>query len=177
MQSRVNGSNLSHMDRVYFFFALAKSFEDDEHYDLAFDYYLQGNDMKRAQSRYDADRMHDDLQRQIEVCTPDLFDHNKGHDAPDPIFILGLPRAGSTLLEQILSSHSQVDGTLELPNILTMAHKFGRDATILFWDDNVYEVSQGLVRSLFVTPRYTVKVRPTSSTRCPTTSATSDSSG
>ena len=126
MQSRVNGSNLSHMDRVYFFFALAKSFEDDEHYDLAFDYYLQGNDMKRAQSRYDADRMHDDLQRQIEVCTPDLFDNNKGHDAPDPIFILGLPRAGSTLLEQILSSHSQVDGTLELPNILTMAHKLGR---------------------------------------------------
>ena len=68
----------------------------------------------------------DDLQRQIEVCTPDLFDNNKGHDAPDPIFILGLPRAGSTLLEQILSSHSQVDGTLELPNILTMAHKLGR---------------------------------------------------
>ncbi|MEM7365127.1 MAG: sulfotransferase [Pseudomonadota bacterium] len=126
MEKRVKGSNLSHMDRVYFYFALAKSFEDSERYDLAFDYYRQGNDMKRAQSRYDADRMHEDLQRQIETCTPDLFEHKNGHDASDPIFILGLPRAGSTLLEQILSSHSQVDGTLELPNILTMAHRLGR---------------------------------------------------
>ncbi|MBT8431771.1 MAG: sulfotransferase, partial [Altererythrobacter sp.] len=52
-----------------------------------------------------------------------------GHDAPDPIFILGLPRAGSTLLEQILASHSQIDGTLELPNILALAHRLrGRKA-------------------------------------------------
>ena len=62
------------------------------------------------------------------VCTAELFEHNKssGHPAQDPIFILGLPRAGSTLLEQILSSHSQVDGTLELPNILSMAHQLRR---------------------------------------------------
>ena len=130
MQRRVKGSNLSHMDRVYFCFALAKSFEDNEHYDLAFDFYRQGNDMKRAQSRYDSDRMHDELQRQIVVCTPDLFKSIDGAGANDPIFIVGLPRAGSTLLEQILSSHSQVDGTLELPNILTMAHKLGRDEQI-----------------------------------------------
>ena len=131
MRSRVGGSNLSHMDRVYFNFALAKSFEDNNHYDLAFDYYSQGNAMKRAQSRYDAERMHEELQRQVAVCTPQLFESAEaGLEANDPIFIVGLPRAGSTLLEQILSSHSQVDGTLELPNILTMAHKLGRGRQI-----------------------------------------------
>ncbi|MAC30076.1 MAG: hypothetical protein CL948_00930, partial [Erythrobacter sp.] len=63
--------------------------------------------------------------------TADLFARHadSGHDAPDPIFIVGLPRAGSTLLEQILASHSQVDGTLELPNILALAHRLrGRKA-------------------------------------------------
>ncbi len=62
---------------------------------------------------------------QIEHCTPALFAGlaGSGSPAPDPIFILGLPRAGSTLLEQILASHSQVEGTMELPNILALAHK------------------------------------------------------
>ena len=65
-----------------------------------------------------------ELARQRETCTAELFANKAGagHDAPDPIFILGLPRAGSTLLEQILASHSQIDGTLELPNILALAH-------------------------------------------------------
>jgi hypothetical protein len=68
------------------------------------------------------------LNSQITACTPDLFakQSGKGCDAPDPIFILGLPRAGSTLLEQILASHSQIDGTLELPNILSLAHRLRR---------------------------------------------------
>ncbi len=66
-----------------------------------------------------------ELARQKEACTAELFEKHDsvGHDAPDPIFILGLPRAGSTLLEQILASHSQIDGTLELPNILALAHR------------------------------------------------------
>ena len=55
-----------------------------------------------------------------------MFERETGHTAPDPIFILGLPRAGSTLLEQILSSHSMVDGTLELPNVLSISGKLRR---------------------------------------------------
>jgi hypothetical protein len=72
-----------------------------------------------------------ELARQKEFCTPELFKKQAGagHDASDPVFILGLPRAGSTLLEQILASHSQIDGTLELPNILALAHRLrGRKA-------------------------------------------------
>ncbi len=75
--------------------------------------------------------MSEELAKQQAVCTSELFARHEGagHPAPDPIFILGLPRAGSTLLEQILASHSQVDGTLELPNILSLAHRLrGRKA-------------------------------------------------
>ena len=69
-----------------------------------------------------------DLEAQREVCTAGFFEERKdyGHEAPDPIFIVGLPRAGSTLLEQILSSHSQVDATLELPNILALSQRLRR---------------------------------------------------
>ena len=75
--------------------------------------------------RYTTAQMHAEFDAQKSVCTPDLFaaQAGKGCSAPDPIFILGLPRAGSTLIEQILASHPDVDGTLELPNILSLAHR------------------------------------------------------
>ncbi len=121
-------SNLGHMDRVYLNFALGKAFEDARDYDKSFQFYAQGNALKKNQSRYKAERMSEDLQAQQDVCTSALFEEkqNMGCDVPDPIFILGMPRAGSTLLEQILSSHSQVDGTLELPNILSMSQRLRR---------------------------------------------------
>jgi hypothetical protein len=75
--------------------------------------------------------MSEELAKQRELCTAELFvkHQGQGHKAPDPIFILGLPRAGSTLLEQILASHSKVDGTMELPDILALAHRLrGRKA-------------------------------------------------
>ena len=109
-------------------FALGKAFEDAKEYSRSFEYYAQGNQLKRLQSNYDADTISDDLKHQRSYFTREVFDSrpNAGHPAPDPIFIVGLPRAGSTLLEQILSSHSQVDGTLELPNILSTAQKLRR---------------------------------------------------
>ncbi|MEE4210904.1 MAG: sulfotransferase, partial [Parvularcula sp.] len=68
--------------------------------------------------------------------------NGEGHVAPDPIFILGLPRAGSTLLEQILASHSQIDGTLELPNILALAHRLrGRKAGQSRYPEILYDLS------------------------------------
>lgn len=131
MQEQAARGDLAFMDRVHLNFALAKALEDEGDYEASFARYDEGNALKRAQTRYSADAMTRELSRQKELCTPDLFEKHAGagHEAPDPIFILGLPRAGSTLLEQILASHSQIDGTLELPNILALAHRLrGRKA-------------------------------------------------
>ncbi|MBT8426445.1 MAG: sulfotransferase, partial [Erythrobacter sp.] len=131
MREQVARPGLAFMDRVYLSFALGKAFEDRGEYGASFAHYEEGNALKRAQTRYSADAMSEELAKQAEFCTPELFDTHSGsgHSAPDPIFILGLPRAGSTLLEQILASHSQIDGTLELPNILALAHRLrGRKA-------------------------------------------------
>jgi tetratricopeptide (TPR) repeat protein len=128
MQDQEQNSNLGDMARVYVNFALAKAYEDRHEYQTSFDYYARGNRLKKAQSRYDAQLMHEEFEAMKSVCTAELFERHSGHGfpAPDPIFILGLPRAGSTLLEQILSSHSQVDGTLELPNILSLSQRLRR---------------------------------------------------
>ena len=132
MREQAARPELAFMDRVHIAFALGKGHEDRGEYADSFAYYREGNNLKRAQTRYSADAMTAELARQREACTAELFAGHKGdgHPAPDPIFILGLPRAGSTLLEQILASHSQVDGTLELPNILSLAHRLrGRKAS------------------------------------------------
>ena len=120
--------NLSFKDRIYVHFTLGKAFEDKHEYAAAFDHYEAGNSIKKAQSRYNPEQMTDELAAQIKIFTKDFLEssRNFGHKADDPIFILGLPRAGSTLLEQILSSHSDVDGTLELPNVLSLSQKLRR---------------------------------------------------
>lgn len=128
MRSLEQNPDLGHQDRIYVCFALGKACEDKHDYDTAFTYYARGNQLKKAQSRYSAEKITEDLAAQRRVCDAKLFTDraSAGHDAPDPIFIVGLPRAGSTLLEQILSSHSQVDGTLELPNILSLSQRLRR---------------------------------------------------
>ncbi|MEH6581420.1 MAG: sulfotransferase [Halioglobus sp.] len=119
---------LAPASKLHIAFALGKAFEDEHDYARSFEFYAQGNRLKRQQSNYDADKMQEELTNQRLYFTGDVLDSraNTGYPAPDPIFIVGLPRAGSTLLEQILSSHSQVDGTLELPNILSTAQKLRR---------------------------------------------------
>ncbi len=114
-------------DRYHLCFALGKALEDHGQYEDSFAYYERGNRLKREEVGYDWRRITAEIDRQIEHCTPALFANKAGAGYPvnDPIFILGLPRAGSTLLEQILASHSQVEGTMELPNILALAHKLG----------------------------------------------------
>ena len=128
MHAQEGSNNLSHMDRVYLYFALGKAYEDQGDCAASFEYYKRGNRLKKTQSRYDAGKMSEDLAAQAKICTADFFDRKSGvgNNASDPIFILGLPRAGSTLLEQILSSHPQVDGTLELPNILSLSQHLRR---------------------------------------------------
>ena len=143
MHTQAERPDLAFMDRVHLSFALGKAHEDRHEYESSFRFYEQGNTLKRRQTRYDADKMTAELRAQAECCTPDLFRQKvgMGHSAPDPIFIVGLPRAGSTLLEQILASHSQVDGTLELPNILALAHRLrGRKAGASAYPGNLRDL-------------------------------------
>lgn len=125
MTGLISRRDIGSMDRINLCFSLGKAMEDREDYAEAFKHYERGNSVKSEQAGYNASDMTRELEIQAEICTAELFASQswKGHDAPDPIFIVGLPRAGSTLLEQIIASHSQVDGTLELPNILSLSYQ------------------------------------------------------
>ena len=129
MKNQLKRVDLTLKDKAYFHFALAQGCEAIGDYEEAFKNLDMGNKIKKEQSKYTIEKMNKELQAQIDVCDKKFFEKlgNGGHDANDPIFILGLPRAGSTLIEQILASHSMVDGTLELPNILSMAQSFRGD--------------------------------------------------
>lgn len=125
MQTVKARTDLPFMSRVHLSFALGKAYEDIGDTAAAFEAYASGNALKRQQTRYTTEQMQEELAAQKRHCTPALIaaQSDKGCQAPDPIFIVGLPRAGSTLIEQILASHSQVDGTLELPDVLSLAHR------------------------------------------------------
>ncbi len=117
-------------DRIHLCFALGKAYEDRGETADSWRHYERGNALKRAESRYRPEIIETNTRKQIEVCTPAFFAQRSGwgDQSPDPIFILGLPRAGSTLIEQILASHSQVEGTQELPDIQRMVIEIqGRD--------------------------------------------------
>ncbi len=122
--------NLAQADRYHLCFALAKGLEDRGEFAESFRFYQMGNALKRAESHYQPDLIEANTRRQIEICTPEFFVRRRGWGAPDPdpIFIVGLPRSGSTLLEQILASHSQVEGTQELATVQQLvAGLRGRD--------------------------------------------------
>ena len=129
MREQLQRVDLTMRDKAYFHFALAQGCEAVGEYDEAFFHLDSGNKIKNKQSKYSIERMDKELQAQIDVCDELFFEkHGQGgHETKDPIFILGLPRAGSTLIEQILASHSMIDGTLELPNILSMAQSLRGD--------------------------------------------------
>ena len=128
MESQEQNPGVSHMARIYLDFALGKAFEDMGDYHKAFSYYERGNSFKRSQSRFISEDLTAEFKAQAEVFSQGFVQKHtdSGFDAPDPIFIVGLPRSGSTLLEQILASHSKIDGTMELPNILSLAQKLRR---------------------------------------------------
>ena len=129
IDSQLNRIDLSLKEKVYFHFALSQALESKGEFNEAFYHLNRGNEIKRDQSKYSIERMNDELQAQIDVCNEDFFRNlgEGGCNTKDPIFILGLPRAGSTLIEQILASHSMIDGTLELPNILSLAQSLRGD--------------------------------------------------
>jgi tetratricopeptide (TPR) repeat protein len=119
------------VDRYHLCFALGKALEDRGDFADAFRFYERGNVLKKDELRYDADALERNLRRQAMVCTPEFFAARRGVGSPDPspIFIVGLPRAGSTLVEQILASHSMVEGTKELADIPRLVHQLnGRES-------------------------------------------------
>ncbi|MDG1815541.1 MAG: sulfotransferase [Glaciecola sp.] len=131
----VTQSHVQVMDKYHICFALGKAFEDKGDYAQSFSFYEQGNDLKHAQLNYQAAETSQQMQAQIEHCPADIFTQvlSTCNDS-DPIFIVGLPRAGSTLIEQILASHPLIEGTSELPNILALARKL----TGRYKSDNAY---------------------------------------
>ena len=119
MRSLQADLRVASVDRYHLCFALGKALEDRREFAESFHYYELGNALKHAESGYRPRIFENKTRQQIEVCTAEFFASRRGCGAqdPDPILIVGLPRAGSTLLEQILASHSRVEGTLELPNV------------------------------------------------------------
>ncbi len=127
MRAEIAKSTCTLEDHFHLCFALGKALEDRRQFEESFLYYQRGNDIKKKHEKFDAELNESATRRVKIVCTSDLFSAAKGQgcQAPDPIFIVGLPRAGSTLLEQILASHSQVDGTKELVEILSIVRRLG----------------------------------------------------
>ncbi len=119
----------STQSRVNMLFALAKAHEDRGDDALAWQYYVEGNSTQRRLESYDPVRTEVVNDEIIHVFTPEFLQQQQGqgHSSNEPIFIIGLPRSGSTLLEQILASHSQVEGTSELPYIGVIANTAGRN--------------------------------------------------
>ncbi len=112
-------ANLGLDDRIHLCFALGKALEDRGDYPDSWRYYERGNALKRGASRYRPEIIENNTRGQIAVCTREFFAARAGFGAGDrsPIFIVGLPRSGSTLIEQILASHSEVEGTQELADV------------------------------------------------------------
>jgi predicted Zn-dependent protease len=114
-------------DRFHFHFALGKALEDAGDFAASFEHYRRGNALRRVLVHYSADETRAHVERSKRCFSPEYFAARRGvgHEAPDPIFIIGLPRSGSTLIEQILASHPLVEGTQELPEIPSLARRLG----------------------------------------------------
>ncbi|MCH2057602.1 MAG: sulfotransferase [Thalassotalea sp.] len=125
MERLISQPNISVDDKIHIYFSLGKAFEDRNMFDKSFGYYDKGNHLKKSANGYSADKSTALIEQQIKYSSAELFKEKalSGNSSSEPIFIVGLPRAGSTLLEQILASHSLVDGTRELHNILGIALK------------------------------------------------------
>ncbi|MFI4885484.1 MAG: tetratricopeptide repeat-containing sulfotransferase family protein [Steroidobacterales bacterium] len=125
MRQALLRSDLAEEDRLHFEFALGKALEDAASYEESFAHYAAGNALRRMQHGYDAEENSRFVRRSKELLTREFFSGRAGAGAAarDPIFIVGLPRAGSTLIEQMLASHPLVEGTMELPQLPKIARE------------------------------------------------------
>jgi Flp pilus assembly protein TadD len=131
MRMQLARTDLTDDDRLHFEFSLAKALEDAAEYGESFIHYAEGNRLRRGMIQYDADANAAHVERSKRIFTREFFAERAGWGcpAPDPIFVVGLPRSGSTLIEQILASHSQVEGTMELPDVAILARAIGGRTT------------------------------------------------
>jgi tetratricopeptide (TPR) repeat protein len=129
MRGQLSCTDLQPEDRFHFHFALGKALEDRQAYAESFEHYRDGNAQRRQLVHFDVERLHALVQRTRRFFGPELLAARAGQGAPDPdpIFIVGLPRSGSTLVEQILASHSRVEGTMELPDLPAVAMAVGAE--------------------------------------------------
>ena len=129
MQTQLDSGELTDESELHFCYSLGKYFEDKKHYPEAFEYYTRGGAIKRKNVIFDPVEYVAQADKIIETFTPEFFEERAsfGYSDPAPILIVGLPRSGSTLIEQILSSHSQVDGTAELSDLMFLGNKTGQN--------------------------------------------------
>lgn len=122
MELLLDSREQSDEQKMYLHFGLGKAYEDKELFEEAFHNFELGNNLKARSLKFNFDAYLRNINKQTDQFTGvSTSSHEGGHPTRDPIFIVGLPRSGSTLLEQILASHPDVDGTLELPNIMFIA--------------------------------------------------------
>jgi tetratricopeptide (TPR) repeat protein len=125
MRAQLARGELDDESRFHFDFALGKALEDERDYEASFRHYEQGNALRRRLVSYDPDATTEHVKRAKRLFTREFFEARAGWGAPqaDPIFVVGLPRSGSTLIEQILASHPLVEGTMELQDIIDFARE------------------------------------------------------
>jgi tetratricopeptide (TPR) repeat protein len=161
-------ADLADEDRLHFEFALGKALEDEASYEESFGHYARGSELRRQTRPYSADENSAYVRSTKAVCSRDFFAAraNAGAVATDPIFIVGLPRAGSTLLEQVLASHSLVEGTMELPQLPQIAHELaGRLGRREDFPQTVAALTHAQLRALG--ERYLEATRPLRKTAAP----------
>jgi tetratricopeptide (TPR) repeat protein len=131
MRTQLQREDLTLEDRFHFDFALGKALEDAGDYHESFEHYARGNALRREVAAYDASDTTFQVQRSKALFDSEFFESRRGSGdpSPDPIFVVGLPRSGSTLVEQILASHPQVEGTQELPDMVSLARELGGSKT------------------------------------------------
>ena len=126
MHEALNASDLSDEDRFHLDFALGKAMHDLGRQDEAFEHYARANALRLKTQPYEPQKITNTVDRCIAQFSPEAFGARAGGcEARDPIFVVGMPRAGSTLIEQILASHSEVEGTSELADIPTLSRESG----------------------------------------------------
>ena len=127
IRAQLARTDISDAARWHFEFTLGKAAEDAQDYADSFAHYARGNELRRANIFYDPEWTTSQVRRTCTLFTKEFFATRRawGCQAKDPIFIVGLPRSGSTLLEQILASHSQVEGTRELADVPSFALELG----------------------------------------------------
>ncbi len=128
MKFEVEQPNIPDASRYHLHFALGKAMEDEGNYEAAFRHYRAGNELRKRSLDYDPHDITREVDQLCALFSGDFFREREGwgYPADDPIFVLGMPRAGSTLIEQILASHSEIEGTMELSDLSAVARDAGR---------------------------------------------------